>query len=100
MTHHMPAGYLPVCQRADGCNTPVSCSTLKGRCGDEVQFGLRGQPDHPERGGPSLSKRLGRMADAVVHAKTGPRGRFFTRECADEIALLLREAERFILEGR
>lgn len=47
-----------------------------------------------------LAKRLGCMADAVVHAKTGPRHRFFTRECADEIALLLREAERWILEGR
>jgi hypothetical protein len=49
---------------------------------------------------PTLARRLGWMADAVVHAKTGPRGRFFTRERADEIALLLREAERRVLEGR
>ncbi len=48
----------------------------------------------------TLPGRLGCMADAVVHAKTGPGGRFFTRACADEIATLLREAERAILEGR
>lgn len=49
---------------------------------------------------PTLARRLGWMADAVVHAKTGPSGRFFTRDRADEIALLLREAEKHVLEGK
>lgn len=65
--------------------------------------GVRNQPASapvPGKPEPTLVRRLGWMADAVVHAKTGPKGRFFSRERADEIALLLREAERFILEGR
>jgi hypothetical protein len=41
-----------------------------------------------------LSKRLGYMADAMVSAKVGPKARFFSRERVDEIVLLLREAEK------
>lgn len=48
----------------------------------------------------TLPWRLGCMAEAMVSAKVGPQARFFTRECVDEVVLLLREAERFILEGR
>ena len=49
---------------------------------------------------PTLARRLGWMADAMVSAKVGPQARFFTRERVDEIVLLLREAERRILEGK
>lgn len=45
----------------------------------------------------SLSKRLGYMADAMVSAKVGPQARFFTRECVDEVVLLLREAEKALI---
>ena len=48
----------------------------------------------------SLHRRLGLMAEAIVSAKVGPSSRFFSRERVDEIVLLLREAEKFILEGR
>jgi hypothetical protein len=44
-----------------------------------------------------LSRRLGYMADAVVSAKVGPRSRFFSQECVDDIVLLLREAEKYIM---
>jgi hypothetical protein len=47
-----------------------------------------------------LAWRLGCMADAVLSAKVGPQARFFTRERVDEIVLLLREAEKRVLEGR
>lgn len=43
----------------------------------------------------SLSKRLGVMADVLVHSSRRP-----TQARKDEIVLLLREAERWILEGR
>lgn len=45
---------------------------------------------------PTLARRLRWMADAVIHAKTGARGRFFTTTRADEIAQLLLEAERHV----
>lgn len=38
------------------------------------------------------------MADAMVVAKVGPQARFFTRERVDEIVLLLREAEKWIVD--
>lgn len=47
-----------------------------------------------------LAWRLGCMADAVLSAKVGPQARFFTRQTVDEIVLLLREAEKRIVEGR
>ena len=46
----------------------------------------------------TLRQRLGFMADAVVSAKVGPQARFFTRDCADELALLLREAEKALMD--
>lgn len=55
------------------------------------------QPDGSQR---RLPWRLGCMADAMVSAKVGPQARFFSRERVDEIVLLLREAEKFMLEGR
>lgn len=48
----------------------------------------------------TLPRRLGLMAEAIVSAKVGPQARFFTRERVDEIVVLLREAEKIILEGR
>jgi hypothetical protein len=45
----------------------------------------------------SLNQRLGYMADAMVSAKVGPQARFFSRERVDEIVLLLREAEKYIV---
>lgn len=45
-----------------------------------------------------LSKRLGLMANALVGAKVGPSARFFTRECVDEMVLLMREAEKRIID--
>lgn len=45
-----------------------------------------------------LHRRLGFMAEAMVSAKVGPQARFFTRERVDEIVLLLREAEKALLE--
>lgn len=48
---------------------------------------------------PTLARRLGWMADAMVSAKVGPQARFFTRERVDEIVLLLREAEKRIVEA-
>lgn len=45
----------------------------------------------------ALSKRLGFMAEAMVSAKVGPQARFFTRQCVDEVVLLLREAEKVIV---
>lgn len=45
-----------------------------------------------------LHRRLGFMADAMVSAKVGPKSRFFSRERLDEIVLLLREAEKRIID--
>lgn len=45
-----------------------------------------------------LPKRLGCMADALISAKVGPQARFFTRTCVDELVLLLREAEKTIMD--
>lgn len=36
----------------------------------------------------------------LIKGVIGPSGRFFTRDRADEIALLLREAEKHVLEGK
>lgn len=47
---------------------------------------------------PTLPRRLGCMADAMVSAKVGPQARFFSRACVDEIVALLREAEKALLE--
>jgi NTP pyrophosphatase (non-canonical NTP hydrolase) len=58
-------------------------------------------PEHGEQCGPStfpLSKRLGLMADAMVSAVVGPKARFFSRERVDEIVLLLREAEKALID--
>ena len=49
---------------------------------------------------PTLARRLGWMADAMVHAAVGSTSRFYSRERVDEIVLLLREAEKRILESR
>ncbi len=88
-----------------------SAEALPGE--DDFQRGYRlGQRDRAEndaqalrssstaRQEPNLPWRLGCMADAVLSAKVGPQARFFTRERVDEIVLLLREAEKRILEGR
>ena len=48
---------------------------------------------------PTLAHRLGWMADAMISARVGPQARFFSRTRVDEIVLLLREAEKRILEG-
>lgn len=45
-----------------------------------------------------LAKRLGLMADAMVSAVVGPKARFFSRERVDEIVLLLREAEKALVD--
>lgn len=44
-----------------------------------------------------VAKRCGFMADAMVSAKIGPQSRFFSRERVDEIVLLLREAEKRLM---
>lgn len=38
------------------------------------------------------------MADAMVSAVVGPKARFFSRERVDEIVLLLREAEKALID--
>ncbi len=48
---------------------------------------------------PTLARRLGWMADAMIGAKVGPQARFYSRERVDEIVLLLREAEKRILDA-
>jgi len=40
------------------------------------------------------------MAEAMVGAKVGPQARFYTRERVDEIVLLLREAEKRVLDAK
>ena len=45
-----------------------------------------------------LHWRLGCMADAIASAKLGPRQRFFSQERVDEIVLLLREAEKALIQ--
>jgi hypothetical protein len=49
---------------------------------------------------PTLARRLGWMAEAMVGAKVGPQARFYTRERVDEIVLLLREAEKWIVNAQ
>ena len=45
-----------------------------------------------------VASRLGFMSDAMVSAKVGPQARFFSRERVDEIVVLMREAEKRILD--
>lgn len=45
----------------------------------------------------TLVDRLRCMADALESAKPGPQARFFTRQRVAQIVLLLREAERDLL---
>lgn len=70
---------------------------LFGPTGCCMFCGLRGPAGLDCR---SLHRRLGLMAEAMVSAKVGQQARFFTRERVDEIVLLLREAEKRMLEGR
>ena len=46
---------------------------------------------------PTLARRLGWMADAILSARIGTTSRFYSRERVDEIVLLLREAEKATL---
>lgn len=73
---------------------PVDCAAPVGSTA-ELSQGVQSPPVGEKR----LPWRLGCMADAMVSAKVGPHARFFSRERVDEIVLLLREAEKFILEG-
>lgn len=55
--------------------------------------------EHKPRGSRfDVARRCGFMADAMVSAKVGPQARFFTRERVDEIVMLLREAEKKVLD--
>ena len=61
-----------------------------------TQFCADHEPKRPSRF--DVAKRCGFMADALVGAKVGPQARFFTRERVDEMVLLLREAEKKIID--
>ena len=70
----------------------IACPTLTktGPCNCTTQIVVTDAP---------LSKRLGFMADAMVSAVVGPKSRFFSRERVDEIVLLLREAEKALVNS-
>lgn len=91
----------------DRSETPVAEAWKRGFLGRHQAFMLDLKSSQPAaasllaaRLDPTLPHRLGWMADAMVSAKLGPTGRFFSRERVDEIVLLLREAEKALVNGR
>lgn len=78
--------------------------THEGHAGDVSWACDAGRPSPPATLGgsamsdPKLPWRLGCMADAMISATVGPRARFFSRERVDEVVLLLREAEKRIID--